>query len=86
MKSLLRGRAYRVAARAAAVAIVFLAAWAFWIEPSRLVVNRRDIPFRFTRAGTLRVAVVADLHVGSPFNGICTCAAGQYMREAWLDK
>ena len=48
-----------------------LAGWAFWWEPGRVVL--REVPlavpgWRPEHAG-LRVAVLADLHVGSPHNG-----------------
>ena len=42
---------------------------AFWIEPSRLVVNRQElrIPNWPAALSGLRVALLSDLHVGSPF-------------------
>jgi len=52
------------------MAVVVLLVWAFWWEPGRLVV--RDVPLElpgWTRP-PLRVALIADLHVGSPRNGI----------------
>jgi predicted MPP superfamily phosphohydrolase len=51
------------------LACVCLAAWALWIEPQRLVVRRAELELpRWPRplAG-LRVALISDLHVGSPF-------------------
>jgi predicted MPP superfamily phosphohydrolase len=45
-------------------------AWAFWLEPARLTVLEQTIELRGPAPGTLRVAVLTDLHVGSPFNGI----------------
>lgn len=45
---------------------------AFWIEPSRLVVNRQELrlPGWPAPLAGLRVAFLADLHVGSPHWGI----------------
>jgi len=47
-----------------------LAAWALWIEPSRLVVVEEQVEVPWSGHGALRVAVLTDLHVGSPFNGL----------------
>ena len=48
-----------------------LALWAFWWEPGRLVVHEHELDLpALTDAPPLRAAVVADLHVGSPRNGI----------------
>jgi uncharacterized protein len=43
---------------------------AFWLEPASLLVveQRLDIPWPGRRP--LRIAVLTDLHVGSPFNGV----------------
>jgi predicted MPP superfamily phosphohydrolase len=44
-------------------------AWALWVEPRRLVVSRAELELpRWPRplAG-LRVALISDLHIGSPF-------------------
>ena len=58
---------------AAVLAVPLLAAlWGFWIEPASL----RDEAYRLSVAGWpsacdgLRIAVLADLHVGSPHNGL----------------
>lgn len=65
----------RVAKGAALVVsaiVLALGLWAFWLEPASLRVVEEDL---FPRAwparlvGT-RVALIADLHVGSPFNGL----------------
>jgi len=49
-----------------------LGLWAFWLEPASL--NNEDheltLPGWPSSCDGLRVAVLADLHVGSPFNGI----------------
>jgi hypothetical protein len=55
-------------------AIVFvsavLALWAFWWEPRRLVVREERLALSCWRGATVRIAVVADLHVGSPYSGV----------------
>jgi uncharacterized protein len=54
------------------VPTVFLTAWVFWLEPSSL----RNETYRLSlehwpqECSPLRVVVLADLHVGSPFNGL----------------
>jgi uncharacterized protein len=47
---------------------LLLGGWAFWIEPQRLVVNRStlDLPRWPEPLRGLRVALLSDLHVGSP--------------------
>jgi len=49
-----------------------LGLWAFWLEPASL--NNEDheltLPGWPNSCDGLRVAVLADLHVGSPFNGV----------------
>ncbi|MFQ5535689.1 MAG: metallophosphoesterase [Sphingomonadales bacterium] len=49
-----------------------LGSWAFWWEPSSLVVreNRLELADWPPDLDGLRIAVLADLHIGSPFNGI----------------
>ena len=47
-----------------------LAAWAFWWEPGRLVLNETELEVPGWPEGEeTRIAVIADLHVGSPRNG-----------------
>ena len=56
-----------------AVAILgVLGAWAFWLEPASLELNeyRLEIPNWPQSLAGLRIAALADLHVGSPFNGL----------------
>lgn len=50
----------------------FLALWAFWIEPGRLVVREMDLalPGWAAEHAGIRVAVLTDLHVGSPRHGV----------------
>lgn len=50
--------------------IVALGLSAFWLEPAslRLVEGRISLPG--SAPGSLRIAILTDLHVGSPFNGI----------------
>jgi predicted MPP superfamily phosphohydrolase len=47
-----------------------LGLWAFWLEPVSLMVVEEEITVESSASGSLRIAVLADLHVGSPFNGI----------------
>lgn len=49
-----------------------LGLWAFWLEPASLTSReyRLSIPHWDPRLSGLRVAVLADLHVGSPYNGL----------------
>jgi predicted MPP superfamily phosphohydrolase len=56
----------------AAVAAAALALWAFWLEPSSLRVTTYplSIPHWPAACSGLSVAVISDLHVGSPFNGV----------------
>jgi predicted MPP superfamily phosphohydrolase len=57
------------AAALGAVAVAF-ALWVLWLEPASLAVveERLDLPWSAERP--LRLALLTDLHVGSPFNGI----------------
>jgi uncharacterized protein len=49
-----------------------LAVWSFALEPASLTTRhyRLSIPHWHADLAWLRIAVLADLHVGSPFNGI----------------
>jgi uncharacterized protein len=52
-----------------ALAILTLGLRAFWWEPASLIVTEERIPLQLTARGSVRIAVLTDLHVGSPFNG-----------------
>ena len=64
-----RKRISKITARALALLLVFLAAWAFLVEPNRLVFRDEviQLPNWPTNFENLKIAVLADLHVGSPF-------------------
>lgn len=49
-----------------------LGLWAFWLEPAglRVAEHRLELPGWPEACGGLRIAVLADLHVGSPWNGL----------------
>ena len=55
---------------AIACAMLSLGLWALWLEPASLLVSEERIGLRWPAPHTLRVAILTDLHVGSPFNGI----------------
>jgi predicted MPP superfamily phosphohydrolase len=63
---------FRYFSAAALMAVLGLGVWAFAIEPASLTVRKYElsVPDWNAQLGGLRVAVLADLHVGSPFNGI----------------
>ena len=44
--------------------------WAFWLEPASLTVLEERVSLRWSAHRPLRIAILTDLHVGSPFNGI----------------
>ncbi|HKQ52845.1 MAG TPA: metallophosphoesterase [Pyrinomonadaceae bacterium] len=64
-----RKRVIKITALAPALLLVFLAAWAFLVEPNRLVFREETILLPNWPAGfeNLKVAVLSDLHVGSPY-------------------
>jgi predicted MPP superfamily phosphohydrolase len=43
---------------------------AFWLEPASLTIVQERINLRWFARGSVRIAILTDLHVGSPFNGI----------------
>src|SRR5262249_11239823 len=54
----------------AACVVGVLSLWGFWWEPSSLRVSEQCIAVKWNQAKPLRIAVLSDLHVGSPFNGL----------------
>jgi len=52
--------------------MVILGLWAFWLEPASLNNENHEIvlPSWPAACDGIRVAVLADLHVGSPYNGV----------------
>ena len=50
--------------------ILGLGLWAVWIEPATLRVHHERFELPFTAPKPLRILAMADLHVGSPFNGL----------------
>jgi predicted MPP superfamily phosphohydrolase len=61
--------------RALAAALLLAVAgglWAFWLEPAslRVRVHRLELPAWPKACDGLQVAVLAELHVGSPYNGL----------------
>ena len=68
--------ANRTWVRLARTALVFVAlglpAWAFWIEPASLFNHDYDVTLENwpPECDGLQIAVLADLHVGSPYNGL----------------
>jgi hypothetical protein len=65
-------RTLRRGGTALAMAVAGLLVWAVWVEPASLrnEDHALDIPGWPTGCEGLRVAVLTDLHVGSPFNGL----------------
>ena len=57
---------------AAVIVAVALALWAFWLEPAslRVATYRLSLPRWPAACSGLSIAVISDLHVGSPFNGV----------------
>jgi predicted MPP superfamily phosphohydrolase len=60
-------RLFRRVFLAVAIVAFVLAAWVFWWEPRRLVTRETHLTLPCWSAQPLRVGVVADLHVGSPY-------------------
>lgn len=55
-----------------AVIVIGLGCKAFWLEPSSIQVSEHqiEVPNWPAECSGLRIAILADLHVGSPFNGL----------------
>jgi predicted MPP superfamily phosphohydrolase len=66
---LLRAKYGWILAAALVLVLLFLAAWAFWWEPRRLLVQTEQLDVKGW-SQPLRVAVLTDLHVGGPHNGL----------------
>jgi len=47
-----------------------LAVWAFWWEPARLVIRETTETLPCWNGPPVRIAIVSDLHIGSPFTGV----------------
>lgn len=44
--------------------------WGFWLEPASLRVREEELALAWPAPRPLRVALLSDLHVGSPYHGI----------------
>ena len=57
---------------AVAIVVGALGLWTLWLEPAslRVATYRLSIPHWPATCAGLSVAVISDLHVGSPFNGV----------------
>lgn len=65
--------ALRWSLRLATLAVALgLGLWAFWIEPASLRVSEQRLSIASwpRECDGLRIAVLADLHIGSPYNGL----------------
>jgi predicted MPP superfamily phosphohydrolase len=71
-----RRRVVLVAVLSPLALAVFLGGWAFVVEPATLVVHRETLAVPGWPAGhaPLAVALLADLHTGSPWHGLDTLA------------
>jgi predicted MPP superfamily phosphohydrolase len=59
----------------AALSLAALGIWAFWFEPSQLVVHEETLELpRWPDGEPLRLALLSDLHVGSPHWGLTQLA------------
>jgi hypothetical protein len=67
-----RWAAWRRALAGAALAAALVTVWGAWLEPASLRNDnyRLELPRWPAACAGLRVAVLADLHTGSPFNGV----------------
>ena len=52
------------------VVLFVLGGWAFWLEPASLTVVEERLEIPWSGRGPLRVAVLTDLHIGSPYNSL----------------
>ena len=65
-----RRRTYYWILAAAGCVFIALGVQAFWLEPASLLVVEERISLPRPWAAPLRVAILTDLHIGSPFNGM----------------
>jgi hypothetical protein len=65
----LRRRTWPLRLKVVGLAALILGLWAFWLEPAGLRLSEEHVALRWP-ARSLRIAILTDLHVGSPFNGI----------------
>ena len=65
----LRRRTWLIPIAAVVFASLAGGLWAFWLEPSGLSIAEARLAVPWSGRGNLRIAVLTDLHVGSPFNG-----------------
>lgn len=65
----LRRRVWLLGLGVLGCAALVLALWGFWLEPASLRVSEERVGLQWP-ARPLRIAILTDLHVGSPFNGI----------------
>ena len=56
-------------------ALLGLGLWGFWMEPASLDVAEYRLTLPDYTGPSLRVAVLTDLHIGSPFNGLAKLRA-----------
>lgn len=61
---------WRWAALALGLAILTAGLRALWWEPASLTVTEERIALHWAARGSLRIAILTDLHVGSPFNDL----------------
>jgi uncharacterized protein len=65
-----RWRTWRWVAVAAACVLLPLGLRAFWLEPASLAIADEHITLPWQLSRPVRIAILTDLHTGSPFNGI----------------
>ena len=60
----------RFAAGVAGSVALMVGVWAIWLEPASLRIEEQHLDVQWPARRGLRIAVLTDLHVGSPFNGV----------------
>ncbi len=66
----MKSRVWRWTAIAAGCALLATGIRAFWLEPASLSVVEERISLRWPMRAPVRMAILTDLHIGSPFNGL----------------